>query len=545
MMDPTVQSRAAFDTASGYGAGRSDRQAATPGFSDALKGADRKSSQTDDTRTDDRQTTRAGDTTDEDNRSRSAADADDGASQDMGDTDNASTAEDTAPQRRVRADQALHIFKDAQQPNKPAGAAGVTTDAKAAKPNDGDADLAETTAEDGKETTRAVVEGAGKQVKGAKDPLDALDGKDKLKGKSADKADKSDDAIDDGSGDTRATAGDAGAAGKTGQASGTATATDALMLLIIGKADDAAAAQAATALKPVATDDAKGAKTKVADADAAGKSGNLASDLSKLLAGDPDVDGDTQAPETAAETKGTEFKAIRLDRLATSPDGQPRDRDGAGASAPGNSTPTVGVLESRRYIAPVSTSNVANLAAAMNGDRDWVNALRSGAIDSATMPDTTGKVMNSLKLQLNPIDLGSVTATLKLTGDTLNVQLTVENSAAYRKLSDDHSEIVKSLRSQGYAVDSVQISISSTDRSGAGSNQMSGQQQGQQQAGQQQAGSQSFAGTPQGSGGGREGGFGASSNGNTQTGLTGDDGMAAALGEGGAGGARGGSGVYL
>src|SRR5690606_20282631 len=107
---------------------------------------------------------------------------------------------------------------------------------------------------------------------------------------------------------------------------------------------------------------------------------------------------------------------------------------------------------------------------------------QSSADSAATSPQAkAGKVMNTLKIQMSPVELGTVTATLRLSGDALSVHLTVENGAAYRKLSEDHSDILKTLRSQGYAVDSIQISIASIDRSSA-DNQASGQQQ--QQSGQ-------------------------------------------------------------
>lgn len=39
-------------------------------------------------------------------------------------------------------------------------------------------------------------------------------------------------------------------------------------------------------------------------------------------------------------------------------------------------------------------------------------------------------MVNTLKIQMNPIDLGLVTATMRLAGDALNVDLKVETGAA-------------------------------------------------------------------------------------------------------------------
>lgn len=140
------------------------------------------------------------------------------------------------------------------------------------------------------------------------------------------------------------------------------------------------------------------------------------------------------------------------------------------------------VLDSRRYLGLASNSNGANLAAMMSGDSEWAAAMQpSSALSNAAAQSSTGTVVNTLKLQMNPHELGSVTATLRLHGEELNVHLTVETRAAYRQLSDDSGGILDALRAQGFAVDQVTISIAPTTGSDA-----SGTQQGQAgQTGQQ------------------------------------------------------------
>jgi len=139
----------------------------------------------------------------------------------------------------------------------------------------------------------------------------------------------------------------------------------------------------------------------------------------------------------------------------------------------------VTVLDSRRYLGLAQSSNGANLTAMMSGDSEWAAAMHpSSALSNAATQSSTGTVVNMLKLQMNPHELGSVTATLRLHGEELNVHLTVETRAAYRQLSDDSGGILDALRAQGFAVDQVTISIASTTGSDS-----SGAQQGQ--AGQQ------------------------------------------------------------
>jgi chemotaxis protein MotD len=67
---------------------------------------------------------------------------------------------------------------------------------------------------------------------------------------------------------------------------------------------------------------------------------------------------------------------------------------------------------------------------------------------SAAIPGQpqTGQMLHTLKLQLNPASLGSVTAVLKLSGEELTVDIKVQTAEAYRQLSDDNQAILKALR---------------------------------------------------------------------------------------------------
>jgi len=141
----------------------------------------------------------------------------------------------------------------------------------------------------------------------------------------------------------------------------------------------------------------------------------------------------------------------------------------------------VSVLESRRYIGLAQNSNSAAVTAALSGDSEWARAMEpSSALSNAAEWTSTGKVVNTLKIQMNPIDLGPVTATMRLSGDALNVDLKVETGAAYRQMKEDHGKILEALRSQGYAIDNVTISMAPVERPDAG-NQASSQGQASQQ----------------------------------------------------------------
>ena len=151
---------------------------------------------------------------------------------------------------------------------------------------------------------------------------------------------------------------------------------------------------------------------------------------------------------------------------------------------------TVAVLDARRYIAPAST-NAASLTAAMMGDGEWASAMLPGSeLANAASQSSSGKVVNTLKLQMSPIELGNVTATLRLSGEELTVQITVETHAAHKALSEDQGDMLKALRAQGFTVDQIQVSLNvgAADRADSGQTAAQGQSSGQQAQGGAQGG---------------------------------------------------------
>lgn len=126
----------------------------------------------------------------------------------------------------------------------------------------------------------------------------------------------------------------------------------------------------------------------------------------------------------------------------------------------------VTVLDARRFLGFNQSQNGAALTAAMSGDSEWAAAMHpDSALSNAATQSSTGNVVNTLKLQMTPHSLGTVTATLKLVGDQLSVHLTVENRAAHNQLSQDSSGILDALRSQGFSVDQVTVSIAPSSQS--------------------------------------------------------------------------------
>ncbi|CZT34207.1 flagellar hook-length control protein FliK [Rhizobium sp. 9140] len=174
---------------------------------------------------------------------------------------------------------------------------------------------------------------------------------------------------------------------------------------------------------------------------------------------------------------------------------------------------TVTVLEARRYlgIAPTlgnqlpMTANAQAVAAAITGNGDPTQGLQANT-GIAGPQGATGKVVNTLKIQMHPIDLGLVTATLRLRDDELQIDLRVQTGDAYRQLTNDQDAMIKALRAQGFQVDQVNVIFTPSDSSGG--NDGSGQPQSNQQQ-PSQNGRDSQGGLAAGNGGeGRNGGDG-------------------------------------
>lgn len=88
------------------------------------------------------------------------------------------------------------------------------------------------------------------------------------------------------------------------------------------------------------------------------------------------------------------------------------------------------------------------------------DGLRQAVLTPSTTAQTAGSVAvptHMLKIELHPAELGMVTASLRLAGEQLSIELKPETHEAYRRLTTDSDAIVKSLRGLGFDVDKVTI----------------------------------------------------------------------------------------
>ncbi len=176
-----------------------------------------------------------------------------------------------------------------------------------------------------------------------------------------------------------------------------------------------------------------------------------------------DVDADLSDIRPSQVARGDDDRIFRFSRA----DGRGQTLDMTIGGTDRNESPrslpveNVTVLDSRRYLA--LSPNTAAVAGALSGDPEWTSAMQPGAaLSNAASQASTGKVVNTLKIQIHPMTLGAVTATMRLAGDELTIDLQVETSAAYRQLSDDQRGLVESLRAQGFSVDQVTVTLVST-----------------------------------------------------------------------------------
>lgn len=210
-----------------------------------------------------------------------------------------------------------------------------------------------------------------------------------------------------------------------------------------------------------------------------------------------------------------QLEAARPAGQAAAAPAQPRAEAAAPAQAGiDRPQPVVSVLGFTTSSAPVVPANVvptnlaaqlsttgAGVVAAIEAEPTW----RAASADAASQRGQAPGVVSSLRIQLNPAELGMVTARLVASGSQLEIEIRVESNDARQKLAQDANAIVKALRGVGYDVE--RVTIHQTPQAGAAATQQQGvasrdpfMQQGQQQ--QDQAGANAGGRNGQDSGNG-------------------------------------------
>jgi len=205
----------------------------------------------------------------------------------------------------------------------------------------------------------------------------------------------------------------------------------------------------------------------------------------------------------AADDKSSQNDVVRL--VSANGRGRPVDIDvpavpgetqrDAAKAATAAKVDTATVLEARRYLGFTPEPNATALTTAIKADPTWTEALHAAQTSDLSTLGNTATEVNTLKLQMNPENLGNMVASLKIKGEELTVELRVDTIEAYQQLSADHDDIVKALQDQGFTIDKVTVQLNATDRTDTGADRDMARQgqaqrdgQAQQRDGQDQSG---------------------------------------------------------
>jgi chemotaxis protein MotD len=182
-----------------------------------------------------------------------------------------------------------------------------------------------------------------------------------------------------------------------------------------------------------------------------------------------------QAPAASAGETGREPERPRLAVDTGMPPRSGANADPhAGANARSGDGPgrmPVSVLGFSTSSAPVTPPPVlagqlsptaAGVVAAIEAEPAWRAAAAEAAIAQrgqapGQAPGQTHGVVSSLRIQLNPAELGMVTARLVASGSQLEIEIRVESNDARQRLANDSDAIVRALRGVGYDVERVTI----------------------------------------------------------------------------------------
>jgi len=166
-------------------------------------------------------------------------------------------------------------------------------------------------------------------------------------------------------------------------------------------------------------------------------------------------------PATSPSTASAPEKARVDDRARRSTDDQVplrTDAADAGRSSPDHQAPEMPkpAIATPAAVTPQAQQQLASpsgsVVAALSADPAWSAYFRD------TQPGAPAPV-RSLKIQLNPSELGVVTAHLLAGDDGLSVELVAETVDAQNKLASDSDLIARSLRAIGLDVDRVTVQL--------------------------------------------------------------------------------------
>lgn len=134
------------------------------------------------------------------------------------------------------------------------------------------------------------------------------------------------------------------------------------------------------------------------------------------------------------------------------------------------------VVADRNASSPTALPQPETRPSALPASVVTVPVSRPPLTDIRIVSDRTNGAARTLVIQLQPVELGTVTARLRLTPDGMHIRITAENAAMAEHLTKDHEALGKALHRAGVADDASTVTISIVDRSAAAANPQTGQQ---------------------------------------------------------------------
>jgi chemotaxis protein MotD len=146
------------------------------------------------------------------------------------------------------------------------------------------------------------------------------------------------------------------------------------------------------------------------------------------------------------------------------PDSQRSGNGGAQDKAAKGMAPSSAVASGDSSAAPLPTAQMipssggaSSFAVALADGGRLARYVANASTAAANGVPAAALPVQSLRIQLQPVALGTVTANLKYAGGLLSIDIEVQNPDAQRRLSSDSTDIVKSLQSLGFQVDKLTV----------------------------------------------------------------------------------------
>ncbi|MDX8520023.1 flagellar hook-length control protein FliK [Mesorhizobium dulcispinae] len=166
-----------------------------------------------------------------------------------------------------------------------------------------------------------------------------------------------------------------------------------------------------------------------------------------ILPGTPGIETDAAAPQT--------WRPAAAQKTAQTAQSTASISQAKPSSAAGR----MDVVSQQSFPAPAQnpvSQTASALVEAIASDNGVQQAFSSASIAAQTA-NSVAVPTHVLKIELHPSELGMVTASLRLSGEQLSIEMKPETHEAYRRLTADSEAIVKSLRGLGFEVDHVTI----------------------------------------------------------------------------------------